>query len=197
MARVRKSARSTVRARPKGKRYFHQGLLSFAKEYEWKYHILERFQQNSIHLLGYSEKPNSILIELGSHKRKPGGLRADPWNLDSLASVFSLRMNRNQEMITHHHAGPYIGLTSNEIKRRIGSTAVSEWVNSTGKPVLRFWWYHRKLTPPSQRVLHRWFVEFFPDARSIQLAEAITERNARKAGSQYLEWAKKKANEKK
>lgn len=221
MPRVRKSNRVTIQARPKGKPYLHQGLLAFAKQSEWKFRILERFQQNTIHFNGMIEKPNSVLIELGSHKHSPGGLMVDPVNLIRLAHVFNVspklyvesrgrgnnfffiqgddRLTRSigdsfaQE--AYRDMRSYLNATSNEIKKRIGKAFSLEFVDQKGKPVMVYRHYYRRASPPNQYKIHRWFVEFFPHESSLKIAEAITERNAREAGPRYIAWAQKKAKE--
>lgn len=204
--------------RPPKTRYVHQELLPFLKDVDWKYRIRDRFAQNSIHFKGMVDKPTTAMIELGSHKQQPGGLMLDPHNVQYLASVFSLHPKLFSQTEDRHTSffiprrgehlvrklsdstlpgaytdiRRYLGLSPREIKKRIGKALSIEFVDKHGAPVMVFREYSRRASPPSQAMLHRWFIEFFPHPSSLKIAEAITEQNARRIGPRYKTWVKEK-----
>jgi transcriptional regulator with XRE-family HTH domain len=208
-------------ARHKSKKYAHQGLLPFMHGVEWKYRIHERFRQNRIHLKGMVDKPNSVMIELGSHRQSSGGLMITPHNMVLLARVFNISptllvqsQGRGSRFYfpkgdahlvrttsdsfypeAYRNIRSYLGLSQREIAKRIGRADSIEFKDAVGKPVMVYRHYVRRSSPPSQAMLHRWFIDFFDHPLAIRLAEAIAERNAREAGPRYLAWAKKKASQ--
>lgn len=203
---------TTRQVRPKKLPYHHQRFFPFAKKLEPLNRIAEIFEQNRIHLIARKYTSNGVLIELGSHKMKPGGLMATEENIQRLADHFGLKdlhLNDDGErrcIVTHDHkiVPPSPGLAHIfenprarlEIPRSKGRVIgkfhdVAAFLDAKQRPVFAYYHYSRRASPPSQAAQHRWFVEFFNHPLSERIAKALSERNATFIGEKYLEWLKK------